>query len=210
MELQEYGEPGYAVVDVEALILGPIVRVVEQVGVVLVSANTGQEIMGEKHIVYQPHDEFRLSWWYRQPQEVVEYASSAYRRITGDDPVHNDPMVHPTWCAVRTRLRRILRHRAIKVFAKGAALERTVFGKAFNIYDLEWTGCPKYPLTIHDPLEECRFFANYIPELQRLHENQVAPQQSMEEEEPTRLVVPQKQEPTRLAVPAKKEPTKLV
>lgn len=169
MEHQEFGEPAYAVIDVEALILGPVVRVVEQVGVVLLSASTGQEIMGEKHIVYQPHDSAHLCWWYRQPPEVVEYAVSAYRRITGDEPVHNDPMVHPTWSAVRTRLRKILRRRAIKVYAKGAALERTVFGRAFEIDDLEYYGCPKYPLAVHDPLEECRFFAQYIPELQRVY-----------------------------------------
>lgn len=181
MENQEYGEPGYAVIDVEALILGPIVRVVEQVGVVLVSASTGEEIFGEKHIVFQPYDETHLSWWYQQPPEVVRYASFAYRRITGDDPLHADPMMHPSWCAVRTRLRKILRRRAIKVYAKGAALERTVFGRSFEIDDLEDTGCPKYPEAIHDPLEECRFFARYIPELQRLYtvEDQQDPQDGL-------------------------------
>lgn len=170
MEDLEFGEPGYAVIDVEALILGPVMRIVEQVGFVLISSSTGKEIMGEKHIVYQPYDDHSLAAQYGQPQEIVDYASSAYRRITGDNPIHDDPSRHPTWCAVKTRLRKILRRRAIKVYAKGAALERTVFGKAFPIYDLEWTGCPKYPEPIHDPLEECRFFANYIPELQRLRE----------------------------------------
>lgn len=178
MEQLEFGEPGYAVIDVEALILGPVMRIVEQVGFVLISSSTGSEIMGEKHIVYQPYDDSSLAAQYGQPQEVVDYASSAYKRITGDDPIHNDPMKHPTWCAVKTRLRKILRHRAIKVYAKGAALERTVFGKAFPIYDLEWTGCPKYPLSIHDPLEECRFFANYIPELQRFKECRFAEHQA--------------------------------
>ena len=167
MENEEYGETGYAVIDVEALILGPKIRVVEQVGVVLISASTGREILGEKHIVLQIQNEKELADFYHQPLYVVENASRAYRMITGDNPIHNDPMKQPSWSAVRTRLRKILRRRAIKVYAKGAALERTVFGDSFDIYDLEWTGCPKYPLAIHDPLEECRFFANYIPELQR-------------------------------------------
>lgn len=173
MEYQEYGEPAYAVIDVEALILGPVVRVVEQVGVVMISASTGREIMGEKHMVYQPYDTPGLCRWYKQPEDVVERAVSAYRRITGDDPTHGDPLAHPTWSAVRTRLRRILRRRAIRVYAKGAALERTVFGRAFEIDDLEWYGCPKYPLAIHDPLEECRFFSQYIPELQRFYGGEV-------------------------------------
>jgi hypothetical protein len=180
MDKVEYGCPGYAVVDVEALLLGPVVRVVEQVGFVLISAETGAEVLGEKHIIYQPYDTAGLCAHYGQPLPVVEWAVSAYKRITGDDPVHTDPGQNPSWSAVRTRIRKICRRRAIKVYAKGAALERTVFSGAFEIADLEWcvdcvrklnfhllcrTGCPKYPGLIHDPLCECRYFAQFIPEL---------------------------------------------
>ncbi len=165
MEDAEFGETGYAVIDVEALILGPKVRVVEQVGFVLISAKTGLEILGEKFLVFQPMDANALSMYYRQPRQVVDYAINAYGRITGDDYIHNDPNLHPIWGAVKTRIRKIINRRAIKVYAKGAALERTVFSNAFDLLDLEWYGCPKYPLAVHDPLEECRFFSSYIPEL---------------------------------------------
>lgn len=39
MEELEFGEIGYAVIDVEALCLGPVFRVVEQVAFVLISAS---------------------------------------------------------------------------------------------------------------------------------------------------------------------------
>lgn len=173
MENQEFGEPGYAVIDVEALILGPRVRVVEQVAFVLMSSATGREILSEKHMVLQQDDLKELCNHYSQKLDVVNNAVLAYRRITGDDPVHADPMIHPSWSAVKNRVRKILRHRAIKVYAKGAALERTVFGYSIEIDDLENYGCPKYPLAIHDPLEECRFFSRYIPELQKFHQPNV-------------------------------------
>jgi hypothetical protein len=139
--------------------------VVEQVGFVIISASTGREILAEKHIVYQPKTTDELIQYYNQPREIVEFSVNAYRRITGDNPVHDDPTNQPIWSAVKTRIRKIMRRRAIKVYAKGASLERTVFGKAFEIDDLEYYGCPKYPMEIHDPLEECRFFAKFIPEL---------------------------------------------
>lgn len=171
IENEEFGERGYAVIDVEALILGPVVRVVEQIAVVLMSASTGEEIFAEKHNVWQPKDHRELSDFYGQPFEVVDRAISAYGRITGDNYLHDDALRHPVWRAVKTRIRKILRHRAIKIYAKGASLERTVFGGSIPIADLEWSGCPKYPYALHDPLEECRFFSQYIPELQRVYSN---------------------------------------
>ena len=165
MEDFEMGPIGYAVIDIEALLLGPKVRVVEQVAFVIISAATGREILAEKHIIFQPKDVAELVEHYNQPREIVEFAVNAYRRITGDNHIHSDPAANPTWSAVKTRVRKIMRRRAIKVYAKGAALERTVFGKAFEIDDLEYYGCPKYPIAIHDPLEECRFFSKFIPEL---------------------------------------------
>lgn len=117
-------------------------------------------------MVYQPYDAYQLCCQYRQPPWTVDGAIRAYIMITNDNPVHDNPSIHPMWSAVRTRIRKILSRRAIKIYAKGAALERTVFGRAMKIDDLEWTGCPKYPERVHDPLLECRFFAQYIPELQ--------------------------------------------
>jgi hypothetical protein len=163
MEADEFGEIGYAVIDVEALLLGPV-KVVEQVACIIMSSATGKEIFAEKHMVYQPFDANGLVMHYGQSMDVVRRAIDGYVHVTRDNPVHDDPMNNPTWSAVRNRLRKILRRRAIRVYAKGASLERTVFGSTIDVQDLEWWGCPKYPEAVHDPLLECRFFANYIPE----------------------------------------------
>jgi hypothetical protein len=169
MEDDEFGEIGYAVIDVEALILGPVVRVVEQIAFVIMSAATGEEVLAEKYMIYQPYDISDLCYRYNQPFHVVSNSVMAYRRITGDEPVHADVQAHFPWNAVKNRIRKILRRRAIKVYAKGAALERTVFSNTLTIADLEDTQCPKYPYSPHDPLAECRFFADYVPELQHFH-----------------------------------------
>jgi hypothetical protein len=165
MENDEFGEMGYAVLDVEALILGPI-KVVEQVACVIMSSATGREVFAEKHYVYQPYGLESLVQHYGQPMPIVQRAVDGYVKVTGDNPLHDDPSTQPTWSAVRNRLRKILGRRAISVYAKGAALERTVFGTAMNIRELETYGCPRYPGRLHDPLDECRFFSGYIPELQ--------------------------------------------
>lgn len=164
MEGVEFGESGYAVVDVEAICLGTV-YVVEQVACVIMSAATGNEIFAEKHIVFQPHDRDGIVAVYNRPKEEVDRGVDGYIKVTGDNPVHNDPSIHVPWNAVRNRLKKILRRRAYRIYAKGAGLERKVFGEAVPIWDLEWYNCPKYPEKIHDPLKECRFFARYIPEL---------------------------------------------
>jgi hypothetical protein len=166
----EFGEPGYATIDVEALIIGPTTKIVEQVAFVLTSASTGEELLAEKWMVWQPNDIMGLCNWCRQPLPSVARAVRAYVDITHDEPVHNDPTIHYSWSAVRNRVRIILRRRAIKIYAKGAALERDVFNHSLDIHDLEDVQdpkCEKYPYMPHDPLEECRWFAKFIPELQR-------------------------------------------
>lgn len=164
MEFDEFGEIGYAVIDVEALLLGKV-NVVEQIACVIISAASGKEVFSEKHIVYQPYGERGLVSKYGETVERVRRAIDGYKLVTCDNHVHDDPVKNPPWNAVRNRLRKILRRRAIKVYAKGADLERSVFGHTMNIQDLEWYGCPKYPKRIHDPLDECRFFSQYIPEI---------------------------------------------
>lgn len=172
MESDEFGEIGYAVIDVEALILGSV-KVVEQVACIIISAANKNEIFAEKHMVYQPFDATGLVEHYRQPPSVVHKALYGYKLVTNDDPVHDNPAIHPSWSAVRNRIRKILRRRAINIYAKGASLERTVFGSCLEIKDLEWTGCPVYPYQVHDPLEECRFFAKYVPELHQTFSNDI-------------------------------------
>lgn len=154
-------------IDVEAVIL-PMVNVVEQLGVVLMSAASGEELLAERHMVYQPLDACDLSAEYELPYDLVNRSVLAYRHITGDNPVHADPTTNVPWNAVRNRIRKILRRRAIKIYAKGAGLERSVFSGTLVVHELEDVGCPKYPGEFHDPLEECRFFSRYIPELKRI------------------------------------------
>lgn len=178
MEKEEYGEIGYAVVDVEALMLGPV-KVVEMIACVITSASTGDIVFAEKHVVYQPRGEAELTSFYGQPSSAVKAAIRGYTKITGDNPVHDDPAKHPPWNAVRNRLRKILRRRAIKVYAKGAALERTVLGSALDIQDLEWYGCPRFAGEVHDPLAECLFFSKYIPELRHFYFEQQQPQDTV-------------------------------
>lgn len=161
----EFGEMGYLVVDVEALILGPRFSVVEQLGLILRSNTTGEELLAEKFFIYQPLDTIGITRKYQCPFQVANYAVNAYRMVTGDNPIHANKRDHFKWSRVRSHVLRLIRNRVIKTYAKGAALERMVLGNKIYIDDLEWFQCPRYPLNLHDPLEECRFFASFIPEL---------------------------------------------
>jgi len=164
MEDAELGEPGYILIDVEAVLMGKI-KVVEQVAIVIMSMSTGDEVLGERYMVYQPMTAEELAQHYGKPVQMAQKSAEAYTRITGDTIVHDDPATNPTWSAVRNRVRKICRRRAIRVYAKGAELERSVFNGAFPIDDLELYGCPKYPGKLHNPLDECRFFSGYVPEI---------------------------------------------
>lgn len=158
------GRQYYAVIDVEALVLGSVVNVVEQVAFVLYDVN-GREVWAEKHSIYQPYDIANLVAIYGVPQAIVEKSVEAYKRITGDDPVHSDHAKHERWSEVRKHIQKSCQYHAAAVYAKGTSLEASVFYGAIEFLDLAWWGCPKYPLPIHDPLKECRFFATYIPEI---------------------------------------------
>ena len=155
----------YAVVDVEALVLGYVVNVVEQIAFVLYD-DDGREVWAEKHFIYQPYDNISLVRLYGVPLEIVERSVAAYKRITGDEPVHNDPhKPYERWSVVRRHVQKACQYHARRVYAKGISLETSVFYGNIEFLDLAWWGCPKYPLALHDPLQECRFFAMYIPEI---------------------------------------------
>jgi hypothetical protein len=163
---EEFGEKGYAVVDVEALMFEKNFRLVEQIAFVVVSPKPYRKLLiAEKHYIYQPYDFSQLCIRYNQNPNVVMNAINAYMYITHDNYIHDMPVIHPPWNAVRTRITKILSGRSIKIYAKGAQLERTVLPRGIDIYDLNDFGCPKFPDKIHDPLAECLFFSNYIPEL---------------------------------------------
>jgi len=161
------------VVDVEALILGNVINIVEQIAFVLYDAD-GREAWAEKHFIYQPHGAEALSQIYGTPIEVVDESIYHYKRITGDEPVHADAARFPRWAGIRKHVQRALADHAAAVYAKGISLETSVFYGAVNFLDLAWWGCPRFPLPLHDPLVECRFFANYIPEIRARSEERLA------------------------------------
>lgn len=159
------GKAYFAVIDVEALVLHHTntINIVEQVAIVFID-QWGREALGEKHMVYQPMDNAQISRSYGIELEEVNRSSEAYHRITGDNPVHRDIKKYERWANVRKRVLQLCRDYALLVYAKGIVLENSVFYGEIEFHDLAWYGCPKYPLALHDPLQECRFFAQYIPE----------------------------------------------
>jgi hypothetical protein len=162
----------YAVIDAEALVFtcgprGRTINVVEQLAFVLYDAN-GQEAWAEKHMILQPHSIHELAAMYGADVAEVQRSADAYTRITGDCPVHANPCYHEKWASVRRHVLRALQFHAAVVYAKGPALESSILYGSVPIYDLALFGCPRYPLPIHDPLLECRFFAYYIPEIRAM------------------------------------------
>ena len=158
------GREYYAVIDVEALILGNVINIVEQIAFVLYDID-GAEVWAEKHMITQPHTGEELSKMYSVDMGVVQRSVDAYRRITGDDPIHRDPRAFERWSDVRKHIQKACHDHALSVYAKGPSLEISVFYGAIDFQDLAFFGCPKYPLSPHDPLKECRFFAQWIPEI---------------------------------------------
>jgi len=154
----------YAVIDVEALILGNVINIVEQVAFVLYSLD-GAEVWAEKHMIYQPHTGEALSRMYGVDMEIVQRSVDAYKRITGDEPVHSNMRTFERWSDVRRHIQKACHDHASTVYAKGTSLEASVFYGTIEFQDLAWFGCPRYPLPLHDPLKECRFFAQWIPEI---------------------------------------------
>ena len=159
------GRSYFAVIDVEALVMDRI-DVVEQVAIVLVDL-FGREVLGEKHMIYQPLDSGGLSRSYGVGIDNVQKAIDGYRKVTRDDYIHRDPFAYERWGPVRKRLTQICRDYAVAVYAKGIALEYRVFYGELPFWDLAWWSAPKYPGEVHDPLCECRFFSQYIPDLIR-------------------------------------------
>jgi hypothetical protein len=157
------GRSYYAVIDVEALVMGRV-DVVLQAAIVVVDA-FGREMLGEKHMVYQPLNAEQLAASYNLDRAIVDRGVYGYELVTHDNYVHADPNRFERWGAVRKRIQQICQRYALVVYAKGIELEYRVFYGELPFYDLAWYGCPKYPLPVHDPLMECRYFSSWIPDL---------------------------------------------
>lgn len=159
-------EKYYAVIDVEALVLvvpgrSPL-YIVEQVAMVMYSPSTGREVWSERTFVKQPHTNQQLAKIYGVDQTVVDYAIECYERITGDAYLHPSG---ESYSSLRNRIVYLYQNHILKFYGKGVTLENSLFSRYFPVYDLASFGCPKYPFAIHNPLEECRFFSKWIPEL---------------------------------------------
>lgn len=166
------GNMFYAVVDVEALILGNVINIVEQIAFVLYNLD-GVEVWAEKHMIEQPLNGDELSRKYGVDREIVQRSLDAYERITKDNHIHPKNSGYEKWATVRNHIKKAFTDHAAKVYAKGPALEISVFYNSVTIDDLALYGCPKYPGKVHDPLNECRYFAQFIPEIQdnRVYQN---------------------------------------
>ena len=159
------GRAYYAVIDVEALVFGRV-DIVEQVAIVLVDM-FGREVLGEKHMIYQAMTSHQLAESYSLDPQNVQRGIQGYEMITHDGYMHNDPSTYERWGTVRKRIMQICQRYAVAVYAKGIALEYRVFYGELPFFDLAWWGAPKYPHEVHDPLSECRFFSQFIPDLIR-------------------------------------------
>lgn len=159
------GRSYYAVIDVEALVMGHV-DVVLQAAIVVVDAY-GCEALAEKHMVYQPLTAPQLEASYKLEPSIVDRGIRGYETITQDSYIHADSTRYARWGAVRKRLQQICQRYAVVVYAKGIDLEYRVFYGELPFYDLAWYGATKYPLPVHDPLMECRYFVQFIPDLIR-------------------------------------------
>ena len=159
------GKAYYAVIDVEALVLGKM-DIVEQVAIVLVDM-FGYEVLGEKHMIYQPMSAVQISKAYGLDSVIVQKGIDGYKLVTHDDYIHADVYNYERWGSIRKRTIQICHLYAMAVYAKGISLEYRVFYGELPFWDLAWWGAPKYPGEVHDPLSECRFFSQFIPDLIR-------------------------------------------
>ena len=158
-------QPYYAVIDVEALVMGRV-DVVEQAAILLVDSY-GREVLGEKHMIFQPLSAEQLASSYNLDRADVDRGIYGYELVTQDGYVHADPSTYERWGAVRKRIQLICQYYATVVYAKGIDLEDRVFYGELPFYDLAWFGAKRYPLPVHDPLMECRFFSQFVPDLIR-------------------------------------------
>jgi hypothetical protein len=151
----------HAIIDVEALITRKII-IIEQIGIVVVSEDAS--IVYEEHhiIVKQPLTIEQLETRFDIPKQQLYHAIYGYNLVTGDNYIHNVGM---SWRSAKAIVIKIIKQYNAIAWAKGADLERKIFEKDLVIYDLADFGCPKYPWKIHNPLNECRYFAQFIPKI---------------------------------------------
>lgn len=150
----------FLVIDLEALVFSPEHAIVEQVGFIIVD-QWCHFVSGGKFIVRQVISENGLQQLF--PGANVPLAIENYKRCTGDmDYIHCNE-ADAEWEVIRTLMVQISRTIVCATFAKGAALEQLLFRDDIYFIDLKSYRCPRYPYALHDPADECRFFALFIP-----------------------------------------------
>ena len=155
----------YMVVDLEALVIAPQMYVIEQAAYVVVDANCN-EVSSGRFCVKQTEDSAALVRKFGLPSaEPVETAIDNYVACTGDPHYVHDDDESVSWSWARGFISELSRRFVATTYAKGISLEQKAFGHRITFVDLAWYGCPKYQRPLHDPLDECRFFARYIPQL---------------------------------------------
>jgi len=153
----------YMVVDVEALVFNITKQfVLEQIGFCVID-DAKNIIMSCKIIVFQPHSSTQLSDLMHADIREVNRSIYFYQKITGGDSYIHNKSYHMPKDKAMSIVVDTARTTNATVFAKGRTLESKVFGDSISFVDLEWYNCPKYPLAVHDPLQECIFFANFVP-----------------------------------------------
>jgi hypothetical protein len=186
-ESEEQTRPieGYIVIDVEAITLPrEEVYVLEQVGYHATDLE-GATTSSGKFYVRQPLTADELVAKHKVAPNRMRRAIQAYEEITGDAFLHSDPHDLEPEFVVRL-VTQFCEKKRLKAYAKNPTLERQFFADGIEFFDLEESGCPKYPLRPHDPMLECAFFAVFIPELRKV----VAPT-------PEPIVVPRAAETVR-------------
>ncbi|MDD5753159.1 MAG: hypothetical protein PHN45_00195 [Methylococcales bacterium] len=152
------------VIDVEALVFPePAQCVVEQIGFCIVD-DYGNTVTSSKINVSQPYYNTQLSTQLGVDINLVNRSIYFYEKITHDSYIHTGAC----YVSENTALDMVVQMAQASnstVYAKGCALEKRVFGDRLVFEDLEWYACPKYPHSVHDPLQECLFFAKFIPSM---------------------------------------------
>lgn len=138
--------------------------IIEQAAYILVNEKCEVVLMG-KFRIHQPMTLNEMTKYFNKDIDIVRKALNGYIECTMDSNFIHDTTDCVTWIEAKEHIQKISNTMASKTFAKGALLEQTAFGDAIHFEDLNYYNCAKYPYRPHDPFDECRFFAMFIPYL---------------------------------------------
>jgi len=167
MDTVETTPPLFAILDIEAVMIGKGVDVPTEAALLLVDADT-RDVRGSwKWEIWQPHSPLRLAQIHGLDERKVFASVRVHERLTGKRVRHVRRGL-PGWPEVRQKILDIITgHGVVWTFSRGPQLERRLFPE-LRILDLQGFGCPKFPAgRTHDPLDECMFFRDFVPKWDR-------------------------------------------